>query len=75
VLMDLLMPSMGGEECTRLIRRHLKLTKLPIIGLTAAGFLEDRDRCIAAGMDDYLTKPFDFNDLVKRIEKYCGSLS
>jgi PAS domain S-box-containing protein len=71
ILMDLIMPIMGGEECTRLIRRHLKLPDLPIIGLTAAGFAEDRDRCLAAGMNDYLTKPFDFDDLVLRIEKYC----
>lgn len=70
VLMDMLMPVMGGEECARLIRRHLRMTELPVIGLTAAGFIEDRDRCIAAGMNDYLTKPFEFDELVGVMEKY-----
>jgi PAS domain S-box-containing protein len=72
VMMDMLMPVMGGEECTRLIRSHLRLTELPIIGLTAAGFTEDRDRCIAAGMNDYLSKPFEFDHLIDVI---AGHLS
>lgn len=70
VMMDLLMPVMGGEECTRLIRRHLHLDDLPIIGLTAAGFAEDRERCIAAGMNDYLSKPFEFDHLMEVIGRH-----
>lgn len=70
VMMDMLMPVMGGEECARLIRRHLRLNELPIIGLTAAGFAEDRERCIAAGMNDYLSKPFEFDQLVEMIGRH-----
>ncbi len=70
VMMDMLMPVMGGEECTRLIRRHLRLGDLPIVGLTAAGFAEDRERCIAAGMNDYLTKPFEFDHLIQVILRH-----
>lgn len=72
VLMDMLMPVMGGEECARLIRRHLRMAELPVIGLTAAGCIEDRERCIAAGMNDYLTKPFEFDDLVAVMGKYVS---
>ena len=70
VFIDLSMPVMGGEECTRLIRQHLRLLELPIIGFTAAGFTEDRMRCIAAGMNDYLTKPFEFDVMIDMISKY-----
>jgi PAS domain S-box-containing protein len=72
VMMDMLMPVMGGEECTRLIRGHLRLTELPVIGLTAAGFTEDRDRCIAAGMNDYLSKPFEFDHLLDVIDRHLS---
>ena len=70
VMMDMLMPVMGGEECVRLIRRHLRLNDLPIIGLTAAGFAEDRERCLAAGMNDYLNKPFEFDHLIEVIGRH-----
>ncbi len=69
VLMDLSMPLMGGEECTRRIRDELRLTNMPVVGLTAAGFVEDRQRCIDAGMNDYLTKPFDIDDLLAVIKR------
>lgn len=73
VLIDMLMPVMGGEECVRLAREQLNLKELPIIGLTAAGFAEDREKCLAAGMSDYLTKPYEFDDLVRMISKYTDS--
>ena len=67
--MDVLMPGIDGLMAAKTIkslyaeRRHLGLTVPPIIALTANAFPEDRDRCRAAGMDDYLAKPFDAQHL------------
>ncbi|MEM6821024.1 MAG: ATP-binding protein, partial [Verrucomicrobiota bacterium] len=63
ILMDLIMPEMGGLEASEKIR-SLSLSKQPrIIALTANAFKEDRDRALAAGMDGFISKPFRFKDL------------
>ncbi len=59
VLMDVQMPGMSGHEATRLIRRHQPAERLPIIALTAAALVSERDQALAAGMNDFLTKPID----------------
>ena len=72
VLMDVEMPIMDGYEATRVIRQRQKKRKLkpfPIIGTTANAFTEDRDKCFEAGMDDYVSKPFDFKYLIDKIRK------
>lgn len=57
VLMDVQMPVMDGREATRHIRQQARFAKLPVIAMTADAMLEDRQRCIESGMNDFLTKP------------------
>ncbi|GJM23874.1 MAG: hypothetical protein DHS20C16_02890 [Phycisphaerae bacterium] len=70
VLMDVQMPTMDGLEATSRIRLQEKYSDLPVIALTAHAALSDRDRCIRAGMDDYITKPINKNDLKAMVEKW-----
>ena len=59
VLMDVQMPQMNGYEATRLIRRDAHLKTLPVIAITAHAMAEERDKCLAAGMNDHVAKPID----------------
>ena len=72
ILMDVQMPQMSGLEATAEIRRIEKVTggHIPIIALTAHAIKGDIDKCIEAGMDDYLSKPIHIKDLLAKIDQH-----
>jgi len=78
VLMDCHMPEMDGYEATRAIRQWERqrgaATPVPIIALTANALTGDRERCLEAGMTDYLKKPLDRDELLLVLERHLGEL-
>lgn len=71
IFMDCQMPVLDGYEATRRIREHFTDDSQPvIIALTACAQAEDRKRCIEAGMDDFISKPFQIRDIVHSLQKW-----
>jgi two-component system, sensor histidine kinase and response regulator len=77
MLLDLHMPGLDGLQVARAIREHEQGTSrhLPIIALTARSSAHDRERCIAAGMDEFLSKPIEAAALWAAVERLCGRWS
>ncbi|MDE2370101.1 MAG: PAS domain S-box protein [Burkholderiales bacterium] len=71
VLMDVQMPVMGGYEATRALRRYASAGRLPVIALTAAALVTERDEAMRAGMNDFLTKPIDARKLRETLLRWC----
>ncbi|MDQ8202573.1 response regulator [Pelagicoccus sp. SDUM812003] len=77
IFMDCQMPEMSGLEATRAIRdyesKQSSQTRVPIVAITAGAMEGDREVCVEAGMDDYLTKPLKFESLAKAVDRWCVS--
>jgi PAS domain S-box-containing protein len=73
ILMDIQMPDLDGIEATRQIRCHPNLVTTPIIALTALAMPADRDRCLAAGANDYLSKPVKLKQLTTTIQHFLST--
>ena len=72
VLMDIQMPDIDGLEATRRIRRHAHFALLPILAMTANASNSDREACMAAGMNDHVSKPIDLEQLVLTLRVQTG---
>jgi two-component system sensor histidine kinase/response regulator len=73
VFMDVQMPEMDGHAATRAIRARADFQKLPIIAMTAHAMVEERERCLAAGMNDHLSKPVNPEELYAAVRTWCPS--
>ena len=74
VLMDIQMPVMDGLEATRRIRGNPAWRQLPIVAMTAHAMSEDRERCLAAGMNSYVLKPVKADHLLQTIERFVNGV-
>ncbi|MFC4158018.1 response regulator [Chitinimonas lacunae] len=72
VLMDLQMPEMDGHEATRLLRADPRFDRLPIIAMTAHALVEERERCLAEGMNDHIAKPVDPDSLYQLLTRWLA---
>ncbi|MNI02102.1 Polar-differentiation response regulator DivK [compost metagenome] len=72
VLMDMMMPEIDGYEATKLIRQSWNASELPIIAVTAQAMTGDREKCLSAGANGYISKPIDIELLVQMIREIAG---
>jgi CheY-like chemotaxis protein len=72
IIMDIELPIMDGITAAKVIKFNPAYEKVPIIALTAYAMKGDRERFLAEGFDDYIPKPIDVPDFMKKMEKYIG---
>jgi PAS domain S-box-containing protein len=75
VLMDMMMPVMGGLQATQRFRAMEQGPRTPVIAMTAKAMQEDREQCLAAGMDDYISKPIDIAEFQRLVQRYVPQAS
>ncbi|MET6997689.1 response regulator [Chitinophaga defluvii] len=73
VLMDIMMPDMDGYEAIATLRHSAHAAHLPIVAVTAQAMVGDREKCLAAGADNYISKPIDVDELLVQIQQYLSS--
>jgi PAS domain S-box-containing protein len=73
ILMDVQMPEMDGYQVTRMLRNNEKFKTIPIIAMTAQAMDGDREKCLEAGMNDYVAKPVSAADLYRALSRWVGS--
>ena len=73
VLMDVMMPELDGYATTGAIREIPELVGLPVIAVTARAMHGDRDKSLASGANDYVTKPVDTDELLSCMERWIGT--
>ena len=69
ILLDIILPDMDGLETARLIRQHPKIQATPILAMTARVSRIDEEDCLLSGCDEYIAKPFTYEQLLPRIQK------
>ncbi len=72
ILMDLSLPKMDGWTATRHLKADPDVKHIPVIALTAHAMLGDRDRALAAGCDDYISKPISLRELAEKLKQHMG---
>ncbi len=70
ILMDIMLPQMDGVEVTKIIKSMPRYKNVPVIALTAYAMKGDRERFLEAGFEDYIAKPIEIDEFIKKIEKY-----
>lgn len=74
VLMDMMMPEMDGYQAIAEMKKSASMQNIPVLAVTAQAMLGDKERCLQAGADGYISKPIDMDDLLTQI-KICLSSS
>lgn len=72
VLMDMSLPEVDGWEATRRLKADAATRAIPVVALTAHAMPDDRENALAAGCDDYQTKPVDFDELVEKVHRLAA---
>lgn len=72
VLLDMMMPDIDGYEVLGLLRTHPRFTTLPVIAVTAQAMPGDKEKCLDAGANDYISKPINTDLLIEYLTKYIG---